>query len=297
MKRIGLFLLTNILVIVTLSLVMNILGIGYYLTPYGIDYKALLAFCLLWGMGGAFISLWMSRWMAKTMMGVRTLSPSSGPYGAYVRKVHEIARRAGLREMPEVGIYESPVINAFATGRSRNSSLVAVSTGLLQKMDEDEIEGVLAHEVAHIANGDMITLALIQGVVNAFVMFLARIVAYAIESSLRGNRDGEGGAAIGGFAHMMTVFVLELVFGVLASIVVLAFSRWREYRADAGSAALVGKGKMIAALEALRRDYSLMEEGAGVGQSVQTMSISSKKGFLGLFSSHPSLEDRIRALR
>ena len=294
MKRVALFLATNVLVIVTMSFVMNILGIGHYLTPYGIDYAGLMAFCLVWGMGGAFISLCLSRWMAKRMMGVQLVSPT-GPHGAYARKVHEIAKRAGLDEMPEVGIYESPVVNAFATGRSRNSSLVAVSTGLLQKMGDDEIEGVLAHEVAHIANGDMITMTLIQGVINAFVMFLARAVAYAIESSMRGDRDGEGGAAIGWFAHMMIVFVLEIIFGILASVVVLAFSRWREYRADAGSATLVGKHKMIAALEALKRDYSSMEE-TKQQQSVQTMSISSKKGILKLFSSHPDLDDRIRAL-
>ena len=216
------------------------------------------------------------------MMGVTIVSQRDARYGQLVTKVHQIARRAGLQTMPEVGIFNSPVVNAFATGRSRNNSLVAVSTGLLQKMREDEVEGVLAHEVAHIANGDMVTMALIQGVINAFVMFLARVVAYAIQSSMRSNDDREGGGHMGGLAYMMTVFVLEIIFGIIASTIVMAFSRWREYRADAGSAALVGKDKMIAALTALKRDYSLMQE-TEMKTSVQTMSISSKEGLMKLF--------------
>ena len=294
-KRIALFLLTNVLVISTASIILNVLGIGSYVTAYGLDYKGLMIFCLIWGMAGSFISLSLSRWMAKTMMGVHVVSPT-GSHGELVRKVHEISRRAGLTTMPEVGIYESPVINAFATGRSRNSSLVAVSTGLLNKMNTDERDGVLAHEVAHIANGDMITMALLQGVINAFVMFLARVVAYFIQSSMRSN-DRDGHSGVGGFAYIMTVWVLEVVFGIMASVIVMAFSRWREFRADAGSAALVGKSKMIAALQALQRDYGMMQE-TNYKANVQTMSISSKGSFFGnLFSSHPALDDRIKALQ
>ena len=295
-KRYGLFLAVNIMVLLTLSFLLSALGLNNYLTATGLDYKALMIFCLIWGMAGSFISLFISKWMAKTMMGVVVVSPTDHRWGTLVRRVHEISRRAGLKTMPEVGVFDSPVINAFATGRSRNNSLVAVSTGLLHKMNEDEVEGVLAHEVAHIANGDMVTMALLQGVINAFVMFLARVIAYAIQTSMRGNNDREGSSSpIGGLSYFITVFVLEIIFGIIASIVVMKFSRWREYRADAGSAALVGKGKMIAALEALRGDFSLMEE-TQMKPAVQTMSISSKGGFLKLFSSHPDLDDRIRAL-
>ena len=291
-KRIGLFLLTNILVIVTVSFILNFFGIGNYMTAYGLDYQALMVFCLVWGMVGSFISLCLSKWMAKMMMGVEIVS-ANGPYGDLVRRIHTLSRRAGLSVMPEVGIFRSPVINAFATGRGRNSSLVAVSTGLLDRMDDGEVEGVLAHEVAHIANGDMVTMALVQGVVNAFVMFLARVVAYFIQASMRSNDRNGGG--VGGFAYIMTVFALEIVFGILASIIVMWFSRYREFRADAGSAALAGKDKMIRALEALKRDYENMQE-TNYKTAVQTMSISSKKGIMKLFSSHPDLDDRIRAL-
>ncbi len=293
-KRIGLFFAVNIMVLVTVSLILNFFGIGHYLTSQGLDYTALMIFCLVWGMVGSFISLFISKWMAKKMMGVVVVSPTDQRWGALVRKVHEIARRAGLKEMPEVGVFDSTVINAFATGRSRKNSLVAVSTGLLHKMREDEIEGVLAHEVAHIANGDMVTMALLQGVINAFVMFLARVVAYAIASSMRGNNREEN-SPVGGLSYMITVFVLEIVFGIIASVVVMKFSRWREYRADAGSATLVGKDKMIAALVALKRDFSLMQE-TEMKPAAQTMSISSKGSFMKLFSSHPDLDERIRAL-
>lgn len=293
-KRVGLFILTNIFVIVTLGIVLNILGVNHYITAQGLDYKSLAIFCLVWGMGGALISLGISRWMAKKMMNVQLVSPT-GPQGALVRRVHAIARKANLPVMPEVGIFDSEAINAFATGPSRSRSLVAVSTGLLRKMGDEEVEGVLAHEVAHIANGDMVTMTLLQGVVNAFVMFLARVVAYFIANAMRSN-DRDGGQ-MGWFAHMMVVFVLEIIFGILASTVVMWFSRWREYRADAGSATLVGKHKMVAALEALRRDYGVMAESAQAPTSARVMGISSKSSFMQLFSSHPSLENRIRALK
>lgn len=293
MKRIGLFILTNILVIMTVSVIIQIFGLGNYLTAQGIDYQALLIICMVWGMAGSFISLLMSKWMAKTIMRVEIVTPT-GPYGSLVRKVHEISRRAGLTQMPEVGIYQSPDINAFATGPSKNNSLVAVTTGLLERMNDEEAEGVLAHEVAHIANGDMVTMALIQGVVNAFVMFLARVAAFAIDQATR--RDNDEGGGLGGIAHYILVMVLQVVFGIMAAPIVMGFSRWREYRADAGSAKLVGKDKMIAALESLKRNYGIQEQ-VKEEPAMAAMKISSKKAWMELFSSHPSLDKRIAALR
>lgn len=293
MKRIGLFILTNILVIAAVSIILQVFGIGNYLTAQGIDYQSLLIICMVWGMAGSFISLMMSKWMAKTMMGLEIVTPT-GPYGTLVRKVHEISRRAGLSEMPEVAIYRSPDVNAFATGPSKNNSLVAVSTGLLERMNDDEAEGVLAHEVAHIANGDMVTMALIQGVVNAFVMFLARVAAFAIDQATR--RDNDDGRGLGMFAHFFLVQILQVIFGILAAPVVMGFSRWREYRADAGSAKLVGKDKMIRALENLKRNYPIQEQ-VKEEPAMAAFKISSKKAWAELFASHPSLDKRIAALQ
>tara|TARA_R110000868_G_scaffold154736_1_gene380934 strand:- start:54039 stop:54920 length:882 start_codon:yes stop_codon:yes gene_type:complete len=293
MKRIGLFLLTNILVISAVTLILQVFGIDNYLTSQGINYQSLLVICIVWGMAGSFISLMMSKWMAKKMMGLEIVS-ATGPYGSIVRKVHEISRRAGLTEMPEVGVYQSPDVNAFATGPSKNNSLVAVSTGLLERMNEEEAEGVLAHEVAHIANGDMVTMALIQGVVNAFVMFLARIAVFAIDQATR--RDNDDGKGLGFFAHIFLVQIFQMVFGLLAAPVVMGFSRWREFRADAGSAKLVGKEKMIAALENLKRNYAIQEQ-VKEEPAMAAMKISSKGSWAELFSSHPSLDKRIAALR
>tara|TARA_R110000868_G_scaffold136049_10_gene348835 strand:- start:3708 stop:4598 length:891 start_codon:yes stop_codon:yes gene_type:complete len=293
MKRIGLFILTNILVISAVTVILQVLGIDNYLSSQGINYQSLLVICVVWGMAGSFISLLMSKWMAKKMMGLEIVS-ATGPYGAIVRKVHEISRRAGLSEMPEVGIYHSPDVNAFATGPSKNNSLVAVSTGLLERMNDEEAEGVLAHEVAHIANGDMVTMALIQGVVNAFVMFLARVAVFAIDQATR--RDNDDGRGLGFFAHIFLVQIFQMIFGLLAAPVVMGFSRWREFRADAGSAKLVGKEKMIAALENLKRNYALQEQ-VKEEPSMASMKISSKSAWVELFSSHPSLDKRIAALR
>jgi heat shock protein HtpX len=295
-KRIFLFLLTNVLVMVSISLILNLLGFHGYLTAQGIDYSQLMVFCFVWGMGGAFISLLMSRWMAKRMMGVQVIDPkrATGFEAAFVERVYRLARSAGLTTMPEVGIYESPELNAFATGPTRNRSLVAVSTGLLQRMDDDETDGVLAHEIAHVANGDMVTLTLIQGVVNAFVMFLARVVSFAIAQALR-SRDEEGEGP-GFFLQHMITMVLEIVFMIFGSMVVAAFSRWREYRADAGGARLAGRDSMIRALEKLKRNYEMPEEG-GRQPAFEAMKISSRRGgWLYLFSSHPPLEDRIKRL-
>ena len=300
MKRIFLFLLTNILVITTISIILNLLGFRGFLTESGIDYYALMLFCLVWGMGGAFISLALSKTMAKMFMRVKIIKGASGSRieSELVNKVHTLSRKAGLSKMPEVGIYESDDINAFATGMSRNSSLVAVSTGLLSKLDEDEVEGVLGHEVAHIANGDMVTLALIQGVVNAFTMFLARIIAYAITSLSRSDDDGGG---IGYFSYYITVFILDILFAILGSIVVCYFSRIREYKADLGGAELAGKSKMISALKRLQSTLpqyrTQKQESTKTKDAFATMQISNRHKLFGLFSTHPPLEDRIKRLQ
>jgi heat shock protein HtpX len=283
MKRVFLFMAVNLLVVLTISIVLSVLGVGPYLSARGIDYGSLAAFCLVWGMGGAFVSLSLSRVMAKWSMGVKVLDPRSGD--PLVATVHELSRRAGLPAMPEVGVYDSPEPNAFATGPTRSRALVAVSTGLLHSMSQDELEGVLAHEVAHIANGDMVTMTLVQGVVNAFVMFLARVIAFAL--SRNSDRDSRG-------MDRMTVFALEMVLGILGMVVVAWFSRHREFRADAGSAKLGGREKMIAALQALQRRF----EPYDTQESMATLKIAGGRGgFLALISTHPPLADRIAALR
>ncbi len=295
-KRVFLFLLTNILVMVSLSIVLRLLGFEGYLSAQGINYQQLMIFCLVWGMGGAFISLAMSRWMAKRAMGVQVIDPkrASGFEAELVERVHRLARSAGLTTMPEVGFYESPELNAFATGPTKNRSLVAVSTGLLQRMKHDEVEGVLAHEIAHVANGDMVTLTLIQGVVNAFVMFLARIAAFAISQAMRRDDDEAGPSP---FIHHMIVMALEVVFMIFGTMVVAAFSRWREFRADAGGARLAGRDSMVSALEKLRATYEIQDPQTEVA-SVQSFKISGRQSkWLALFSTHPPLETRIARLQ
>ena len=289
-KRIFLFMLTNILVVVTISIVMSVLGIGNYLTASGIDYSALLVFCLVWGFVGSGISLMLSKFMAKKMMGVEIVD-DRGPYGELVRKVHLMARQAGIEKMPEVGVYQSPEVNAFATGPSKNNALVAVSTGLLSQMNTDEVEGVLAHEVAHIANGDMVTMALIQGVVNAFVMFFARIAAFALQNVLSGDEDER--PAHGGFMYHIIVMVFEIAFSFLGMFVVAYFSRAREFRADKSGAQYAGKYKMVAALKRLQQKIEMVDDSQ---DTVKALKISSKKGLMNFLSTHPSLEDRIAAL-
>lgn len=293
MKRIMLFVLTNVLVVATISIIMSVFGIGHYVTAYGIDYSSLLVFCLLWGMVGSFISLRMSKWMAKMMMGVK-LVDSNGQYASLVHKVHTLSARAGIKKMPEVGIYPSAEVNAFATGPSVNNSLVVVSEGLLRSMNEDELEGVLAHEIAHVANGDMVTMALVQGVVNAFVMFASRALAFVISQAMSGDDEEEGSSFGGGFMHMMIVFGLDILFSFLAMPLITAFSRWREYRADAGGAALAGKEKMIGALESLTKSIDVIEKNQ---PQFSSMKISGRAKFSEYFSTHPSLEKRIAALK
>jgi len=242
MKRILLFLATNLAVMITLSIVLSLLGVTGYITPSGLDYSALMVFSLIWGMGGAFISLQMSRFMAKMAMSVQLVDGTSGqPELDWLHQtVGHLSRKAGL-PMPEVGIYDSPEVNAFATGPSKSRSLVAVSTGLLRSMRREEVEGVLAHEVAHIANGDMVTLTLIQGVVNAFVLFFSRIIANLVRQMVDEK--------ISSLVFFVTTIVFDIAFGILGSMVVAWFSRAREFRADAGGAQLAGKANMIGALQ------------------------------------------------
>ena len=290
-KRIFLFVLTNILVMVSVSIVLSVLGVGNYMTAQGIDYSALMVFCLVWGFVGSGISLLLSKFMAKKMMGVQIVD-DRGQYADLVRKVHLMSKQAGIDKMPEVGVYESQEVNAFATGPTKNRALVAVSTGLLQQMNSEEVEGVLAHEVAHVANGDMVTMALVQGVVNAFVMFFARIAAYALQNVLSGDRDDDRPANTG-LAYHLSVMVFEIFFSFLGMFVVAYFSRLREYRADKGGAQYAGKHKMIAALKRLQQKIDFVDDSK---DAIKTLKISSKKGLMNFLSTHPKLEDRIAAL-
>lgn len=290
MFRAGLLMLfTNILIIAVLTIVINLLGLDPYVNAYAGDYSGLFIFCLIWGMGGSFISLAISRWMAKRAYGVQLVTQNS-PYGHIVNRVYHFSKKAGLPEMPEVGIYDSPDINAFATGPSKSKSLVAVSTGLLHQMNDEEIDGVLAHEVAHIANGDMVTMTLLQGVMNAFVMFAARVIATVIDNAMK---DDNGRGGLGMFAHMMVVIVLQIVFGILAQFVIAAFSRYREYRADEGGAKLAGKQSMVNALKKLKQKYE--PAGTFENDSMAAFKISGGRMFK-LLSTHPPLTERIKAL-
>jgi heat shock protein HtpX len=288
-KRILLFVGVNILIITTISVLMKVFNVQPYLTARGIDYSSLLVFCAIWGFGGAFISLALSRVMAKWMMGVKVIDPKTNDstQRALVQRVHELAQRAGLGTMPEVGYYESPELNAFATGPTKSRALVAVSTGLLTRMDKREVDGVLAHEVAHIANGDMVTMTLVQGVVNVFVMFLARVIGFFASQFVAEERRP--------LVQFVTVIALEIALGILGMVAVGYFSRLREYRADAGGAALSGRENMIAALKRLKANMNLVEQD---GQpALATLKISGKPGgFLKLISTHPDLDDRIRRL-
>lgn len=289
MKRIILFLATNLAVMLVLGITASLLGVNRYLTANGLNLGMLLGFAALMGFGGSFISLLMSKTMAKWSTGARVITqPQNRDERALVDTVSRLAAGAGL-PMPEVAIYEGEV-NAFATGASRNSSLVAVSTGLLQTMNEREVEAVLAHEITHIANGDMVTLTLIQGVVNTFVIFISRVVGYFVDQALRKDNEESSGPGIG---YMISVFVCDLLFGILASMIVMYFSRQREFRADAGAAKLLGSPQpMIAALHRLGG----MEAGE-LPQNVATAGINGRAGVMALFSSHPPIEARIVALR
>jgi heat shock protein HtpX len=288
MKRILLFLATNLAIVVVLSIVAQILGVDRYLAANGGNLGGLLVFAALFGFGGAFISLAISKWMAKRSMGVRVIDqPQSSTERWLVDTVRRQAKAAGIG-MPEVGIFESPEPNAFATGARRDSALVAVSTGLLQRMTQNEAEAVLGHEISHVANGDMVTLTLIQGVVNTFVIFLARIIGNVVDRTVFRSEDGRGPA------YFISVIVSEIVLGILASMIVMWFSRYREFRADRGGATLSGRENMISALERLKAVHEpLPAQLAAFGISAG----DGPRGFRRLFMSHPPLNERIAALK
>jgi len=287
MKRIVLFLLTNLAIMLVLGIVAQVLGIDRYLQANGGNLGGLLVYSALFGMGGSLISLAISKWMAKRSMGVQVIEQASNPTEQWLLDtVRAHAQRAGIG-MPEVGIFESPQPNAFATGASRNNALVAVSTGLLQNMRSNEVEAVLAHEIAHVANGDMVTLTLIQGVLNTFVIFFARIIGNIIDKAIFRSDNERGGMA----SFFITMFV-QMVLGVLASIIVMWFSRQREFRADAGGAHFAGRDNMIAALERLKAGSS-----EPLPDNLAAFGISGSNAVSRMFMSHPPLDERIAALR
>ena len=287
-KRIFLFLVTNLVIVLTLSIVASLFGVTNYLEREGLNLGSLAAFSLIWGMGGAFISLQMSRWIAKRATGVQLVTGRTGSGQAdwLYQTVERLTRQANL-PMPEVGIYPSDEVNAFATGPSKSRSLVAVSSGLLRGMRPEEVEGVLAHEVAHISNGDMVTMTLLQGVMNAFVMFFARVIASVVT---RSDDDRRGGGGM----YFLVVIVLQIVLGILGSLVTAWFSRQREFRADAGGASLAGRERMIGALRRLQANHELVDTSH---QALATMKINGARGWMLFFSTHPPLEQRIAALQ
>jgi heat shock protein HtpX len=301
MKRIVLFLATNVAVLAVLTVVAHLVGLDRWLAVRGSNLGALLVFAAIFGVGGAFVSLLMSKWMAKNAMGVRIIGPATVSAGAPARDgvspsteqwlvglVAQLARAAGVG-MPEVGVFDSPQPNAFATGYSRDAALVAVSTGLLATMNEQQIEAVLGHELTHVANGDMVTLALIQGVVNTFVIFLSRIIGNVVDRTLFRSEDGRGPA------YFLSVIASQILLGILANMIVMAFSRWREFRADRGGAHLAGIPNMIAALEALKRAHEPLPSPQFAAFGITSGSVA--RGLQRLFMSHPPLDERIAALR
>ena len=289
MMRIVLFLLTNLAVIAVASITLSLLGVGSYLEQgNNLNLNNLLAFCLVFGMAGSFVSLLISKWMAKRSMGVQVIDqPQNASEQWLYSTVKELADKAGIG-MPEVGIFHSDAPNAFATGWNKNNALVAVSTGLLQRMNKDEVAAVLGHEIGHVGNGDMVTLALIQGVVNAFVMFFARIIGNFVDKAVFKNEDGPG------IAFYVTTFVAEIVLGILASTIVAWFSRRREYRADEAGAALTSNAAMASALMRLKETYDQPSELSG---ELVAFGIRGEGKLSALFSSHPPLDDRIAALQ
>ena len=289
MKRIFYFLVTNLAIVLVLSVTMRLLGVEPFLNANGLNLNSLLIFAAVMGFGGAFISLAISKWSAKKMSGAVTIENPKTPDEIWLMNtVKKQSETVGI-QMPEVAIFNSPVVNAFATGMSRNSSLVAVSSGLLEMMTKDEAEAVIGHEISHIANGDMVTLTLIQGVVNTFVLFFSRVIGYTVDKVVFKTRQGTGPA------FFITMIISELLLGVLASIVVMWFSRQREYRADIGGGQLAGNQKMIAALQRLKSQY----ESSALPKSIAALGISGEQGMglKELFSTHPSLDDRSARLK
>ena len=288
MKRVFLFLVTNLAIVFVLNIVLHLLGVDRIQTANGgLDINNLLVFSAIFGFGGALISLAISKWSAKRMMGVEVITEPRSPREIWlVNTVQRCATEAGIG-MPEVGIFDSPDMNAFATGARRDSALVAVSTGLLNGMSQAEAEAVIGHEISHVANGDMVTLTLIQGVVNTFVIFLSRVIGYVVDKIILKNERGNG------MAYMASVFISQMVLGILASMIVMWFSRQREFRADAGGAKLAGRTNMIAALERLMNRHSE----AALPEKMAAFGISGGKGISRLFMTHPPLEERIAALK
>ncbi len=287
MKRIFLFVITNFAIVLVLGITMQLLGMDRMLAQEGLNLTGLLVMAAILGFGGSLISLFISKWMAKRMMGAHVIeAPSNTTERWLVDTVKRQADKAGIG-MPEVAVYDAPEINAFATGWNRNSALVAVSSGLLNNMSQEEAEAVLGHEISHVANGDMVTLALIQGVLNTFVIFLSRVIGHVVDRVVFKVERGYGPA------YFVTVIVAQIVLGILASIIVLWFSRYREFRADAGGASLAGRQKMIAALERLK----LNQEQSTLPAQMKAFGIAGGGGFARLFMSHPPLEERIAALQ
>ena len=289
MKRVIYFLITNLAIVLVLSITMRLLGVEPFLNANGLNLNSLLVFASIMGFGGAFISLAISKWSAKQMSGAVTIENPKTPDEIWLMNIVKKQSTAVGIQMPEVAIFNSPVVNAFATGMSRDSSLVAVSSGLLEMMTKDEAEAVIGHEISHIANGDMVTLTLIQGVVNTFVLFFSRVIGYTVDKVVFKTREGTGPA------FFITMIISELLLGVLASIVVMWFSRQREYRADFGGGQLAGNQKMIAALKRLKAQY----EPSALPKSIAALGISGEQGMglKELFSTHPSLDDRIARLQ
>ncbi|HEX8756126.1 MAG TPA: protease HtpX [Steroidobacteraceae bacterium] len=289
MKRIFLLLITNLAVLAVLTIVAHLIGLDRWLAVRGSSLGVLLGFAAVFGFGGAFVSLLMSKWMARNAMGVRVIGQPATPSEQWlVGLVARLAHAAGVG-MPEVGVFDSPQPNAFATGYSRDAALVAVSTGLLATMSEQEVEAVLGHELTHVANGDMVTLTLIQGVVNTFVIFLSRIVGNLVDRTVFRSEDGRGPA------YFLSVIVAQIVLGVLASMIVMAFSRWREFRAARGGAHLAGIPNMIAALEALKQAHEPLPSQQFASFGITAGPVA--RGLQRLFMSHPPLDERIAVLR
>ncbi|MCE8001354.1 MULTISPECIES: protease HtpX [Halomonadaceae] len=295
MMRILLFLGTNLAVILVASITLRLLGVEGYLRGEGFNFNALLIFCFIVGMAGSLISLFLSKWMAKRGTGTVVITqPSNATEKWLLDTVEELSREAGIKT-PEVGIFPAQQSNAFATGWNKNDALVAVSAGLLNRMRPEEVRAVLAHEIGHVANGDMVTLALIQGVVNTFVMFFARAVAHLVDNFLRARSGGEGG--LGFMGYFAVVIVAEIVFGLIASAIVAWFSRYREYRADAAGAQLAGSGAMINALARLKAETELPDQMPDTLRAMAITKGQTRSLMERLFASHPPLDDRIRALK
>jgi heat shock protein HtpX len=289
-KRIALFVATNVLILLMVTLVFRVFGLESYITKYGLNYGSLAIFSLIAGFGGAFLSLAMSKWIAKWLMKVRVIQgiPAPGTQEAWlVDRITRLAQAAGLPAVPEIGIYENEEVNAFATGATKRGSLVAVSRGLLQRLDEPQVEAVLAHEIGHIANGDMVTMTLLQGVINTFVIFLSRTIAFVASTFVRRE--------MGRLVYFVVMIVMQIAFSILGSLVVMAYSRQREFRADAMGAKLTTRDNMISALERLKTTSDLVDTSK---PAMQTMRISGgKPAFFKLLMSHPPLEARIERLR